>query len=99
MLRGRRWLYWIFAAVIALGVAAMVMFCRRSKEPTVSSGSLETYRDFVSQHVKSRTVRVWLSDGYQRGASKNIFLVVRLNICPSRNARAPRSTCRSATTI
>ena len=73
MLRGRRWLYWIFAAVIALGVAAMVMFCRRSKEPTVSSGSLETYRDFVSQHVESRTVRVWLPDGYQRGDSCDVL--------------------------
>ncbi len=38
--------------------------CRKAEEPQVNKGRLEVYKDFPSKYIPSRTVRVWLPEGY-----------------------------------
>lgn len=42
-------------------------------EPSVSSGSLESFRDFPSEYISSRTVRVWFPDGYRVGEECDVY--------------------------
>lgn len=59
----------VSGVLISLIVGAAVfclMSCRNTNtaEPQVSKGKLDTYKDFASQFIPARTVRVWLPSDY-----------------------------------
>lgn len=50
--------------VLLIAAACMLVACGSSVKPKVSKGHLDTYKDFPSQFIKARTVRVWTPDNY-----------------------------------
>ncbi len=62
----------IVLALLVIGLIAWWKFTPRGGVPKVSSGRLEQFEDFPSAFVNSRTISVWMPDGYTVGDSCDV---------------------------
>lgn len=65
----------LIAAVLILAVGIWYLSGKKrlSREPCVSTGTLEFFHAFPSKYVSPRTVSVWLPDGYSQGEPCNVL--------------------------
>ena len=68
----RRVLLLLAVIVVLLLFIGWWMTKPRSGDPIVSCGQLDLYKDFPSKYIESRTVSVWLPDGYTLGDSCSV---------------------------